>query len=75
MIFIFHHFIIIIMIPKSLIERLKGTGVYIYVKNIDKEFAGIIKSVTEEDIIVLEDNKNNITYIPIAEIDIITERR
>ncbi|MFX1257385.1 MAG: hypothetical protein ACFFAN_05985 [Promethearchaeota archaeon] len=63
------------MIPKSLIEKLVNNGVYIYIKSINKEFTGVIKSIIEDDIITLEDSKNNRTYIPISLIDVITERR
>ncbi|MFX1327260.1 MAG: hypothetical protein ACFE91_03840 [Promethearchaeota archaeon] len=63
------------MIPKRIIEKLIEKEIYIYVKNITKEFIGKLLSITEDDIIVLEDKYNNIIYIPISEITIITERR
>jgi len=63
------------MIPKKIVENLVDIDVYIYIKNITKEFAGKIKSITEADIVVVEDKNNNITYIPISEISVITERR
>ena len=63
------------MIPKNLIEKLVNTGVYVYIRGINKEFAGVIKSITEDDIVVLEDHKNNLINIPISLIDVITERR
>ena len=63
------------MIPKDIIKKLVNNGVYIFIKGINKEFAGIIKSITEDDIVILEDPKNNLTYIPISIIDVITERR
>lgn len=63
------------MIPKEIIEKLVNNGVYIFIKGISKEFAGIIKSITEDEIVILEDPKNNITYIPLSIIDVITERR
>ena len=48
--------------------------VYIYTKDINKEFAGIVKSINESDIVILEDKNKNITNIPLAEISIVTER-
>ncbi|MFX0188140.1 MAG: hypothetical protein ACFE8A_10430 [Candidatus Hodarchaeota archaeon] len=63
------------MIPKEIIEKLVNNGVYIFIKGINKEFAGVIKSITEDDIVILEDPRNNITYIPLSMIDVITERR
>lgn len=63
------------MIPKSLIEKLIEKEVYIYVKNQSREFAGIIQSITDDEVIVLENKYNNLVYIPISEVDVITERR
>jgi hypothetical protein len=63
------------MIPKEIVKKLVNNGVYIFIKGINKEFAGVIKSITEDDIVILEDPKNNLTYIPISIIDVITERR
>ena len=63
------------MIPKNLIEKLVDNGVYIYIRGINIEFAGVIKSITEDDVVVLEDNKNNLIHIPLSLIDVITERR
>jgi hypothetical protein len=63
------------MIPKKIIDSLVGVDVYIYIKNIDREFAGVIDDITEDDIIKLKDKYNNTTYIPISEVDIVTERR
>ena len=63
------------MIPKKIVENLVNNDVYIYIKNVNKDFAGKIISISEADIIVLEDKNNNISYIPITEINIITERR
>ena len=66
------------MIPKTIIEKLIENYVYIYCKNISKEFAGKLVSIKEElggDILVLEDTNNNIIYIPMSEVTIITERR
>ena len=63
------------MIPKSLIEKLVQKEVYIYVKNQSREFAGIIQSIIDEEVIVLENKYNNLVYIPISEVDVITERR
>jgi len=63
------------MIPKKIVENLVDKFVYIYIKNVTKDFAGKIISITEADIIVLEDKNNNLIYIPIPEISVITERR
>ncbi len=63
------------MIPKSIIEKLKDNGVYIYIKGISKEFSGVVQSINDADILILLDKNNNLSYIPISEIDVITERR
>jgi len=67
------------MIPKTIIEGLIEKDVYIYIKNITKEFTGKLASITPyiaaEDIITLEDKTNNIVFIPMSEITVITERR
>jgi len=66
------------MIPKTIIEGLIGNDVYIYVKDISKEFAGKLLSIKEVlggDILILEDKLNNLVNIPISEVAIITERR
>ena len=63
------------MIPKSLIEKLVQKEVYIYVKNQSREFAGVIQSIIDEEVIVLENKYNNLVYIPMSEVDVITERR
>lgn len=63
------------MIPKEMIEKLVGNGVYIYIKGINKEFGGIVESITPDNILILKDKNNNLSYIPLSEIDIITERR
>jgi hypothetical protein len=63
------------MISKEIVEKLVNNGVYIYIKGINREFAGIIKSITEDDIVILEDPRNNLIYIPISTIAVITERR
>ena len=63
------------MIPKEIVKKLVGDGVYIYIKSINKEFAGLVESITSDEILILKDKNNNLTYIPLAEIDIITERR
>ncbi len=63
------------MIPKSLIEKLVQKEVYIYVRNQSREFAGIIQSIIDDEVIVLENKYNNLVYIPISEVDVITERR
>ena len=63
------------MIPKEIVEKLVGNGVYIYIKGITKEFGGIVESITSEGVLILKDKNNNLSYIPLDEIDIITERR
>jgi len=63
------------MIPKEIVKKLVNNGVYIYIKGINKEFGGIVESITPDEILVLKDKNNNLSYIPLAEIDIITERR
>ena len=63
------------MIPKKVVERLVKSNVYIYIRNIDREFGGMLESITENDIIVLKDKYNNLIYIPIDIIDVITERQ
>jgi hypothetical protein len=62
------------MIPRKIVENLINTFVYVYIKEIGKEFAGRIKSINEFDIVLLEDKNENISYIPISEISVITER-
>ncbi|MFW9780656.1 MAG: hypothetical protein ACFFFB_00015 [Candidatus Heimdallarchaeota archaeon] len=63
------------MIPKSLVERLVEIDVYIYIKHIEREFGGILDSITDENIVILKDKYNNLIYIPLEIIDVITERR
>jgi ribosome maturation factor RimP len=63
------------MIPRKKFEELKGNFVYIYVRNVDKEFGGKIVSIDEFDILTLEDKNNNLVHIPLSEILIVTERR
>jgi hypothetical protein len=63
------------MIPKEIVQKLINNAVYIYIKGIDNQFAGIVESITPDNILILKDKNNNLSYIPIAEIDIITERR
>jgi len=63
------------MIPRKIVENLVDSYVYIYIKNLGKEFAGKITSITESDIIILQDKNENLSYIPLSEISIITERR
>ncbi|MFX1375089.1 MAG: hypothetical protein ACFFA0_04700 [Promethearchaeota archaeon] len=63
------------MITRKIIEDLVNKFVYIYIKNISKDFAGRIKSINECDIILLEDKNENISYIPLSEVSVITERR
>jgi len=63
------------MIPRKIVEGLIDCFVYVYIKNLGKEFAGKINSLTDSDIIVLEDKNENISYIPLSEISVITDRR
>jgi hypothetical protein len=63
------------MIPKTLIEKLVKNNVYIYVKNIDREFGGILEEITSDDIVVLKDKYNNLIHVPLDIIDVLTERR
>jgi len=63
------------MFPKSLIEKFIHDNVYIYVRNIDREFSGVLEEITSDDIIVLKDKYNNFIYIPLDLIDIVTERQ
>ena len=64
-----------IMFSKTLIEKLVNTDVYIYIRNIDREFSGILKELTSENIIVLKDKYNNLIHIPLDLVDVITERQ
>ncbi|MFW9937829.1 MAG: hypothetical protein ACFFD5_09275 [Candidatus Thorarchaeota archaeon] len=63
------------MIPKTIFEKLVGNNVYIYIRNMDREFGGILESITKDDIAVLKDKYNNLIHIPLDIIDVITERR
>jgi len=63
------------MIPRSIVEKLVNNHIYAYAKNVDKEFGGILKSITEADILIIEDKNNNHSYIPLSEVIIITERQ
>ena len=63
------------MIPRKIFEQLKDKFVYIYVRNVDKEFGGKIVSIDDFDILTLEDKNNNLVNIPLLEIVVITERR
>ncbi len=62
------------MIPKSIIEKMKNNNVYIYIRNIDREFSGILEDITSDNIVVLKDKYNNLIHLPIDLIDVITER-
>lgn len=63
------------MFPKSIIEKLMNNDVYIYIRNIDREFGGVLEEITNDDIIKLKDKYNNLIHIPLDLIDIVTERR
>ncbi|MHA1104177.1 MAG: hypothetical protein ACTSPN_00385 [Promethearchaeota archaeon] len=62
------------MIPKSIIEKMRNNNVYIYIRNIDREFSGILQDITSDNLVVLKDKYNNLIHIPIDLIDVITER-
>ena len=62
------------MIPKSIIEKMKNNNVYIYIRNLDREFSGIIEDILSENLVILRDKYNNLIHIPIELIDVITER-
>ena len=64
-----------IMFSKTLIEKLINTDVYIYIRNIDREFSGILQEITNNNIIVLKDKYNNLIHIPLDLVDVITERQ
>ena len=63
------------MFPKSIIEGLINNDVYIYIRNIDREFSGIVQEITSDNIVVLKDKYNNLIHIPIDLIDVVTDRR
>ena len=64
-----------IMFSKSLVEKFKNTNVYIYIRNIDREFSGILEEITTDNIIILKDKYNNLIHIPLDLVDVITERQ
>jgi len=63
------------MIPRSLVEKLTNTYIYVYVKGINQEFGGKLEAITDDDILVIKTKANNNAYIPISEITVITERQ
>ena len=63
------------MFPKSIIEGLINNDVYIYIRNIDREFSGIVQEITSDNTVVLKDKYNNLIHIPIDLIDVLTDRR
>jgi hypothetical protein len=63
------------MFPKSIIEGLINNDVYIYIRNIDREFSGIVQEITSDNTVVLKDKYNNLIHIPIDLIDVVTDRR
>jgi hypothetical protein len=63
------------MFPKSIIEGLLNNDVYIYIRNIDREFSGIVQEITSDNIVILKDKYNNLIHIPIDLIDVVTDRR
>ncbi|MHA1726320.1 MAG: hypothetical protein ACTSXH_16025 [Promethearchaeota archaeon] len=63
------------MILKDILEKILNNYVYVYVKNVSREFGGVLKTILDDKIIVVEDKNNNLNYIPISEISVITERK
>ena len=63
------------MIPRKIIERLTNNYVYVYIKGIEKEYSGKVISLDDSDILTMEDKNNNLIYIAISDITVITERR
>lgn len=63
------------MFSKTLIDKLINTDIYIYIRNIDREFSGILQEITSENIIILKDKYNNLIHIPLDLVDVITERQ
>ena len=63
------------MIPIKSIEKLVDNAVYIYSKDVSKEFGGILKEISDHDIVKLEDKNNNSIHLPLSEIVVITERQ
>ena len=62
------------MFPKSMIEKMKNIDVYIYIRNLDREFSGVLQDITNDNVAILKDKYNNLIHIPIDLIDVITER-
>ncbi|MHA1669802.1 MAG: hypothetical protein ACTSV5_04395 [Promethearchaeota archaeon] len=62
------------MFPKSIFEKMKNNNVYIYIRNIDREFSGVLTDITSDNLVIIKDKYNNLIHIPIDLIDIITER-
>jgi len=63
------------MIPRKTIENLVNTNVYLYVKNVTKEFGGLLKAISDSDVVTLADKNNNLIHIPLSEIIVVTERQ
>ncbi len=63
------------MIPKSIIEKLIDGDVHIFVKGINEKFSGNLIELTSDDLLMVKDKYNNISYIPLSEVSVITERQ
>lgn len=63
------------MIPKSVFEKLIDVNVYIHIREVNEKFSGKLMEITDDDLLLLEDKYNNITYIPISDVCVVTERR
>ena len=64
-----------IMIPKSVYEKLVDNDVYIHIKDLSEKFSGKLVEITSDNLVMLEDKYNNISYNSIDDICVITERR
>lgn len=63
------------MIPKSVFEKLIDVNLYIHIREVNEKFSGKLMEITDDDLLLLEDKYNNITYIPISDVCVVTERR
>ncbi len=63
------------MIPKSVFEKLVNLDVYIHIKDLNEKFSGKLVEITTDNLLMIEDKYNNISYISIDDICVITERR
>ena len=63
------------MIPKSIIEKFIDIDVYIFVKGINEKFSGNLIELANDDVLRIKDKYYNVTYIPLSEVIVITERQ